>query len=129
MQVGSKEREGSGWSSQPERTLTLLIAATGLRISECLGLQWAGVDYDSQQVFVRRSWTGGKVGKSKSAASKLQFHWFRYSQPSFARQEHSLRSSDGLGFCQYPAKGQATARCQHAGRRSSPSGCDEGGCA
>jgi len=28
------------------------------------------VDYDSQQVFVRRSWTGGKVGKSKSAASK-----------------------------------------------------------
>jgi integrase len=31
---------------QPERTLTLLIAATGLRISECLGLQWADVDYD-----------------------------------------------------------------------------------
>ena len=55
---------------QLERTLTLLIAATGLRISECLGLQWADVDYDSQQVFVRRSWTGGKVGKSKSAASK-----------------------------------------------------------
>jgi integrase len=50
--------------------LTLLIAATGLRISECLGLQWADVDYDSQQIFVRRSWTGGKVGKPKSAASK-----------------------------------------------------------
>ncbi|MGC1450210.1 MAG: site-specific integrase [Candidatus Sulfotelmatobacter sp.] len=42
----------------------------GLRISECLGLQWADVDYDNQQVFVRRSWTGGKVGKSKSAVSK-----------------------------------------------------------
>lgn len=55
---------------QPERTLTLLIAATGLRISECLGLQWADVDYDNQQVFVRRSWTGGKVGKSKNASSK-----------------------------------------------------------
>jgi integrase len=55
---------------QAERTLTLLIAATGLRISECLGLQWADVDYDNQQVFVRRSWTGGKVGKSKSAGSK-----------------------------------------------------------
>jgi hypothetical protein len=27
-------------------------------------------DYDSQQIFVRRSWTGGKVGKPKSAASK-----------------------------------------------------------
>ena len=32
---------------QAERTLTLLIAATGLRISECLGLQWADVDFDS----------------------------------------------------------------------------------
>jgi integrase len=55
---------------QPERTLTMIIAATGLRISECLGLQWADVDYDSQQIFVRRSWTGGKVGKPKTAASK-----------------------------------------------------------
>jgi len=54
---------------QPESTLTMLIAATGLRISECLGLQWADIDYDSQQIFVRRSWTG-KVGKPKSAASK-----------------------------------------------------------
>ena len=25
---------------EPERTLTLLAAGTGLRISECLGLQW-----------------------------------------------------------------------------------------
>jgi integrase len=41
----------------------------GLRISECLGLQWADVDYDNQQVFVHRSWTGGNVG-TKSAASK-----------------------------------------------------------
>jgi integrase len=55
---------------QPERTLTLLIAATGLRISECLGLQWLDVDYDSQQIFVRRSWTGGKIGKPKTASSK-----------------------------------------------------------
>lgn len=55
---------------QPERTLTMLIAATGLRISECLGLQWADVDYESQQISVRRSWTGGKVGRSKSPASK-----------------------------------------------------------
>jgi integrase len=55
---------------QPERTITLLIAATGLRISECLGLHWADVDYDNQQISVRRSWTGGKVGRSKSPASK-----------------------------------------------------------
>ena len=53
-----------------ERTLTLLIAATGLRVSECLGLQWADIDYENQQIQVRRKWTGGKVGKPKSKASK-----------------------------------------------------------
>jgi integrase len=47
----------------------MLIAATGLRISEGLGLRWADIDYDSQQIFIRRSWTGN-VGKPKSAASK-----------------------------------------------------------
>jgi integrase len=38
---------------QLERTLTLLIAATGLRISECLGLQWQDIDYSKQKIFVR----------------------------------------------------------------------------
>lgn len=55
---------------QPERTLTLLIAATGLRISEGLGLQWVDVDYGKQKIYVRRAWTRGKLGKPKSKASK-----------------------------------------------------------
>jgi integrase len=55
---------------QPERTLTLLIAATGLRISECLGLQWQDVDYANRQIFVRRKFTGGKVGEPKTEASE-----------------------------------------------------------
>ena len=55
---------------QLERTLTLLIAATGLRISECLGLQWQDIDYGKQKIFVRRAWTRGEVGKPKSRASK-----------------------------------------------------------
>ncbi len=55
---------------QPERTLTLLIAATGLRISECLGLQWQDIDYDRNKIFVRRAWTRGQIGKPKSKASK-----------------------------------------------------------
>ena len=55
---------------QPERILTLLIAATGLRISECLGLQWQDVDYDNKQIFVRRKFTGGKVGDPKTETSE-----------------------------------------------------------
>jgi integrase len=55
---------------QPERILALVIAVTGLRISECLGLRWSDVDYESQQISVRRAWTGGRIGRPKSAASK-----------------------------------------------------------
>ncbi len=54
----------------PERTLTLLAAATGLRISECLGLQWWDVDFVNQRIQVRRTWTVGRVGLPKSHASQ-----------------------------------------------------------
>jgi integrase len=55
---------------EPERTLTLLASATGLRISECLGLQWQDVSFAQSQIHVRRIWTCGKVGLPKSKASK-----------------------------------------------------------
>jgi len=54
---------------QLERTLTLLAAATGLRISECLGLQWQDLDFLHQQIHVRRTWLGGQMGKPKTKAS------------------------------------------------------------
>jgi integrase len=55
---------------QPERTLALLAAGTGLRISECLGLQWQDVSFEESQIHVRRTWTWGKVGLPKSKASQ-----------------------------------------------------------
>lgn len=60
------------WSRLPlaESTLTLLAAATGLRISECLGLQWGDIDLHAQVIRVRRSWAGGKIGKPKTEASR-----------------------------------------------------------
>ena len=42
---------------EPERTLTLLAAGTGLRISECLGLQWHDVNFADGMTHVRRTWT------------------------------------------------------------------------
>ncbi len=54
----------------PERTLTLLAAGTGLRISECLGLQWHDVNFADGMIHVRRTWTCGQVGLPKSKASK-----------------------------------------------------------
>ncbi len=55
---------------EPERTLTLLAAGTGLRISECLGLQWHDVNFTDGMIQVRRTWTCGQVGLPKSKASK-----------------------------------------------------------
>ena len=55
---------------QPERTLTLLVAATGLRISEACGLQWADVDYRNNMIHVRRGFINGNVGKPKTDASE-----------------------------------------------------------
>jgi integrase len=54
----------------PESTLTLLAASTGMRISECLGLKWSDIDFASQVIRIRRTWTGGKIGKPKTETSK-----------------------------------------------------------
>ncbi|MBZ5616549.1 MAG: site-specific integrase [Acidobacteriia bacterium] len=53
-----------------ERTLILLIAVTGLRISEAVGLQWRDIDDENSQINVRRRWIRGNVDKPKSKASK-----------------------------------------------------------
>lgn len=72
---------------EPIRTLVLLAAATGLRVSECLGLQWQDVDFLQQQIFVRRKYIEGgvlanRVGEPKSKASKHQFPCTRFLRDS-----------------------------------------------
>jgi integrase len=52
-----------------ERTLTILAAATGLRISECLGLQWQDVDFLNHRILIRRTWIDGQIGKPKTKTS------------------------------------------------------------
>ena len=54
---------------EPEFILTLLIAATGLSISEALGLQWADVEYRRNRIFVRRSWVE-EIGNCKNVHRK-----------------------------------------------------------
>jgi len=55
---------------EPERTLALLAAGTGLRISECLGLQWGDIDFAIQQIQVRRAWVHGRLWEPKTKASR-----------------------------------------------------------
>jgi integrase len=54
---------------QPEFILALVIAATGLSISEALGLQWADVEYQRSRIVVRRSWVE-EIGNCKNLHRK-----------------------------------------------------------
>ena len=55
--------------STRERTLVLLAAATGLRVSELLGLRWQDVDFENLELSVTRSIWHQVVGDCKTEAS------------------------------------------------------------
>src|SRR6185369_5017883 len=44
-----------------EQTLVILVAATGIRISEAMGLKWEDVDYQNKQINLRRVWVRDTV--------------------------------------------------------------------
>src|SRR6266446_6110251 len=46
---------------EPFRTLVFLVAVTGLRISEALGLKWSDLDYERQMIHLRRVWVGNEL--------------------------------------------------------------------
>jgi hypothetical protein len=48
---------------QTERTLTLLVAATGLRWSEITGLQWQDVDWSGNRSHLRRTFIDGNIAE------------------------------------------------------------------
>ena len=55
---------------EPFRTMAILDAFTGLRISELLALRWYDVDLVSGELHVRRSIVYGKVGPCKTSSSR-----------------------------------------------------------
>ncbi len=46
---------------EPFRTLVFLVAETGLRISEALGLKWSDLDYERQMIHPLRVWVGNDL--------------------------------------------------------------------
>ena len=52
------------------RTLVLLAAATGMRISELLGLQWGDFDWNAGTIHMNRTWLYSRVGDGKSEESR-----------------------------------------------------------
>jgi integrase len=113
---------------EPERTLTLLAAGTGLRISECLGLQWQDVSFVDAMIHVRRTWTCGQIGVPKSKASKgpVPLHPFLAEFMLLWKRKTPYPQTTDWGVSFIPIRGQATARRQHACRRSFATSCCKG---
>lgn len=54
----------------PARVLVFLTAATGLRISEAMGLKWSDVDFDAGELQLTRAIVHQHVGEMKTEASQ-----------------------------------------------------------
>jgi len=77
-----------------ERTLVLLAAGTGLRMSELFGLKWQDVDFAGKQVSVLRSIVKQSVGPCKTEASQKPVPF----DPRLVRTLRTWRRS--ARFCQ-----------------------------
>jgi integrase len=56
--------------SLQHRTLVLLAAGTGMRMSELLGLRWGDVDFTSKTITLNRTWVYGRIGDGKTEESR-----------------------------------------------------------
>jgi integrase len=77
--------------AEPYRTMVLVAACLGLRVSEIIGLQWDDFNWEDLTLLVKRSVVHGRVGDTKTEASQLPLPV----DPRLARilQEHWKRSS------------------------------------
>lgn len=59
-----------------EWTLAFVHGATALRPEECFALKWCDIDWDNNQILVRRAWSKGKetAGKTTGSMSPVAMH-------------------------------------------------------
>ena len=89
--------------SEPFRTMCIVTACLGLRVSETLGLKWGDFDWDDLRVKIQRSWVAGVEDDVKTLYSKK---WMPV-DPILAELllKHKARTATGrerhrLGLCQ-----------------------------
>jgi integrase len=94
------------------RTLVLVTAATALRISEILALQWRDIDVENQCIYVRRAYVYGKFGKPKSKASKrpVPLHPVLAAHLLNWRRETPYSKEEELVFPSFKLKGKKPPR-------------------
>jgi integrase len=97
---------------EPYRTMVLIAACLGLRASEIIGLQWDDLNWEDRTLLVRRSVVQGRVGDTKTEASRLPL-------PVDSNLADALRAHCSVACTENRATGYLrTARGSHAGRRA-----------
>jgi len=90
------------------RCLVVLIAATGMRFREALGLRWSDVRSDMQDVMIRRRFADGEMNQPKSLASRAPVEM----TPQLAevlklwRRESNYAKEDDLIFASETMRGK-----------------------
>ena len=94
--------------SQKMRTIGVVSATTGLRISETLGLKWCDIDWKSRQMNVTRSVVDGVVGKCKTEASRKPVPLDKFTLHSLLawRQESCYATEDDWVFASEKVEGR-----------------------
>jgi integrase len=59
-----------GKLAEPYKTMVVIIACLGLRVSELLGLQWGDIDFENLTVKIQRSCSEGEICQTKNASSE-----------------------------------------------------------
>jgi integrase len=90
-----------------ERTLALLDAATGLRVSELLALRWSDVDFENLELNVTRSIWHQVVGNCKTEASAKPVPMDSYMAEDLLRwrRQSDYASNDDYVFASETMKG------------------------
>ncbi len=105
--------------ADPERTLVLLIAATGVRISEALALQWRHVRFQDNFIQIEQAFRLAEITRTKTKSSKANvpmckamakflLNW--RSQSPYHRDSDFVFASDKLNG-KKPRTGQMVNRC------------------
>src|SRR6266481_5342783 len=105
-------------SGEPYRTLVFLVAVTGLRISEALGLKWSDLDYERQMIHLRRVWVGNElVFRMKTDGSEAPVplgELLADALRSWHRNTLYAKPDDWI-FPSTKDEGQNASECQHDG--------------
>jgi len=103
----------------PEKTLVMLIAATGVRISEALALQWKHVRFKDNSIRVEQAFRLSEITPTKTKSSKAsvpmcqalaEFLQNWRSQSPYHRESDFVFASDKLNG-KKPRTGQMVNRC------------------